>query len=64
MPTGDDALLITNPQAMRALSCGSSKYWGDYVRNGRIVVVGAGRSSRAYRPSVLAYVEELGRVLI
>jgi hypothetical protein len=54
-----ETLLIPNAQAWRALGCGASKYWGDYVRNGKVIVVGSGTSSRAYRPSVLACVEEM-----
>ena len=30
-----ETLLIPNAQAWRALGCGASKYWGDYVRNGK-----------------------------
>jgi hypothetical protein len=59
MPSEDDPLFIPNPQAMRTLGCGASKYWGDYVMNGKVIVVGTGKGSRAYHPSVATLAEEL-----
>ena len=58
MPTEDDPLFIPNAEAMWMLSCGPSKYWGHYVRNGKVIVVGSGKGSRAYHPSVRACAKE------
>jgi hypothetical protein len=60
MPTedGPEPLLIKHAEAMRMIACGPSHYWG-LVRKGKITVVEKGRAGRAYRPSVVAYVQEL-----
>ncbi len=60
MPEDDDPerLLGKHATAQRMIDDGPSHYWG-LVRKGKILVVGRGRASRVYLPSVRAYVAEL-----
>jgi hypothetical protein len=51
-------LLAKHKRGRQIIDCSNSHYWG-LVRAGKIIVVGKGRGSRAYLPSILRYVDEL-----
>jgi hypothetical protein len=51
-------LLIRHKDGQRIIACGASHYWS-LVRAGKIEVVGRGKGSRGYLPSILKYVDEL-----
>jgi hypothetical protein len=53
-----DRLLIPNRQAMQIIGVQESKFWR-LKREAKFIVVGSGKASRAYLPSVLSYVEQL-----
>ena len=51
-------LLARHKQGQQIIGYGKSHYWR-LVRTGKILVVGKGRASRAYLPSITKYVDEL-----
>jgi hypothetical protein len=55
---GSEPLLIKHAKGQQLLSCSASHYWA-LVRAGKITVVGQGKASRGYLPSIRAYVKEL-----
>jgi hypothetical protein len=53
-----EPLFIKNAKAMKLLDVRPSLYWR-MVRQKRFIVVGKGKASRAYFPSIKAYAEQL-----
>ena len=51
-------LLVTHKHGRQLLDCSKSHYWA-LVRKRKITIAGRGRASRAYLPSIHAYVDEL-----
>ena len=57
--TGElEPLFIKNAQGMKLLGYRNSKYRA-LARAGKIIIVGEGRASRTYYPSIRAYAAEL-----
>jgi hypothetical protein len=53
-----EPIFIRNILGMKLLACGASKYF-ELARTGKIIIVGRGRMSRTYYPSIRKYAEQL-----
>jgi hypothetical protein len=53
-----EPIFIKNALGKKLLGCGDSYYWG-LARKKKIIIVGKGRGSRTYYPSIKAYAAEL-----
>jgi|HubBroStandDraft_6_1064221.scaffolds.fasta_scaffold1514855_1 hypothetical protein len=55
---GPEPLLVKHARGQQILDCSPSFYWA-LVRAGKITVVGRGKASRGYLPSIRDYVKGL-----